>query len=230
MANPLEDQIKSALRSSSRLKDVIAVIALTEWARDHADKLASAAQERSVDPALTTADARIARNDAADHEHDARRLNASLELLQARRKKILDDDSYAKRQARYDAAKAERDALANELSERFPAIAAELVRLALRIQASDAECSKVNADRPRGQDALVIAEALARGTNSMFTGRQVGTRLARITEMQIPIFHADDVGPVTNLVWPPAEHLGHAAVMGAAFASVEGAHTRYQNA
>ncbi len=184
MAQPLETRITAALRESSRLKDVETTIG--DVGREITDTQKRCDQEtaRSVDPALTTPQAREARNNAADLEHDIRRLNASLELLNRRRQTILDDDAYAKRRSRYDAAKKERDDLALHIRSRYPEIAMELVALARRIQASEDECNVVNRDRPRDEPVLESAELLARACGHYWNS---GGPVTRIGAIKLPL-------------------------------------------
>lgn len=186
MAQPLERRISSALHESSRLADVEALSAevekeITETGERHESEVA-----RSIDPALTTPQAREARDNSADLEHDLRRLNASLDMLRARRQKILDDESYARRRERYAAAKRERDEVACLIRTRYPALAAELASMAECIFKSDAECAAANADRPRGEPLLVSAEQLARDCGLTWPG---GGPVLRIGEMHVPLLH-----------------------------------------
>ncbi|WP_313393565.1 hypothetical protein [Sphingobium yanoikuyae] len=183
MAQPLETRITAALRDSSRLRDVETTIGDVRREITDTQKRCDQETARSVDPALTTPQAREARNNAADLEHDIRRLNASLELLNRRRQTILDDDAYAKRRARYDAAKKERDDLALHIRARYPEIAMELVAMARRIQASEAECKIVNMDRPRDEPVLESAEHLARACGYYWKS---GGEVTRIGSIKLP--------------------------------------------
>lgn len=184
MAQPLENRITSSLRPSSRLKDVAATIDDVEKEIAATQRRGDLETARSIDPAMATKEAREARNNAADLEHDVRRLNASLELLKARHQAILDDESYALRAARYKAAKAERDDLARHIRARYPEIAMELLTMARRIRASEAECNAVNRDRPHGEAALESAERLARACGYCWEG---GGEVTRIGNIRMPL-------------------------------------------
>lgn len=191
MAQPLEKRITSALRSSSRLADVETTIGDVETEIDATEARLAGEQARSIDPALSTPEARDARNAVADLEHDLRRLGASLDLLRGRRQAILDDDSYAKRRARYEAARAERDDLAEHIRARYPELALELAELAERIIASDAECAAVNNDRPRGEPELASAEQIARGytASGSWEGAYYNPAL-RLIDIKLPLLNA----------------------------------------
>jgi hypothetical protein len=191
MAQPLETRITSALRDSSRLKDVETTISDVEKEIASTQKRFDDETARSIDPALTTPQAREARNNAADLEHDIRRLNASLDLLKTRRQTIIDDDAYAKRRARYDAARKERDDLARHIRTRYPALAVELLEMAQRIAASDEANAAVNKDLPRGEPRLESAEFLARETAEYWEMSKGGSPVTRLSKIHIPLLHRD---------------------------------------
>lgn len=179
MAQSLEQRINAALRSAARLKDVEAVIADVETEIGATQSKLDAENARSIDPALTTPQAREARNNAADLEHDIRRLNASLGMLQEKRDKIVAETEEARRQAHYEAVKAERDDLARHIRSRYPEIALELLNLARRIQKSDADCEAVR---------LLGAEYTARETTACgWEMSKGGGALMRITDLTIPL-------------------------------------------
>lgn len=187
MAQPLETRITAALRSSSRIKDVETTIADVGAEIGATQTKYDLEAARSIDPSLTTPQAREARNNAADLEHDIRRLNASLELLGKRRQAILDDESYAKRLASYEAAKKKRDDLAQHIRSRYPGIAMELLAMAQRIAASEAECEMVNRDRPRNAPALESAEFLARECGHSWGMAAGAGPVTRIGRMAVPL-------------------------------------------
>lgn len=195
MAQPLENRITAALRSSSRIKDVESTIADVEAEIGSTQKKYDGEQARSIDPALTTSEAREARNNAADFEHDIRRLNASLDLLKARRQAILDDESYALRMERYNLAAKERDELVAIIRERYPLIVLELISLIERIDANDTECQSVNRDRPREKPILVSAEAIGRGCpgNFYWDMSKGGGPVHRLSQISLPLPFSDEM-------------------------------------
>lgn len=186
MAQSLEQRINSALRSAARLKDVEAVIADVEAEIGSAQVRFDAENARSIDPALTTPEAREARNNAADLEHDIRRLNASLGLLAETRDKIVKRTAEEQRLIRYDAAKAERDDLARHIRARYPELAQELAAMARRIEASNAECDLVNkAAQPA--DKLEAAEHIARETGHYWPAHKGGGPIVYLSQMYVPL-------------------------------------------
>lgn len=180
MAQSLDKRINGALRSAARLKDVETVISDVEAEIASTTTRFNAETTRSVDPALTTPEARDARNNAADLEHDIRRLNASLGMLQETRDRIINDDREAQRKARYDAAKAKRDALAHHIRTRYPVIAMELVDMVRQIAESDAECRAVSL-------GLESAEYLARGCGHTWPNDRGLGEVARLSTIKLPL-------------------------------------------
>ncbi|EZP79526.1 hypothetical protein BV97_03963 [Novosphingobium resinovorum] len=178
MAQSLESRINAALRSAARLKDVEGVIADVEAEIGATQVKFDRETARSIDPALTTPQAREARNTAADLEHDIRRLNASLGLLRERRDKIVADAEEARRQAHFDAVKAERDDLARHIRARYPELALELLEMAQRIAKSDADCDKVR---------LKSAELVARECGWQWDASKGGGHVTRIANIHLPL-------------------------------------------
>lgn len=181
MAQSLDKRINAALRSAARLNDVEGVISDVEAEIGATTRRFNAETTRSVDPALTTPEAREARNTAADLEHDIRRLNASLGMLQETRDRLISEGREAERKARYEAAKVKRDALALQIRTRYPALAMELVDMARQIAESDAECKAVS-------PPLDSAEYLARACG--YYWKSDGSSSApvdRIGEIKLPL-------------------------------------------
>lgn len=163
MAQSLDNRINAALRSAARLKDVETVICDVKAEIAATTVKFDGETARSVDPSLTTPQAREARNNAADLEHDIRRLNASLSLLEEKRAKLIEDAKEAERRSEYDSAKAERDDLAALIRTRYPALALELVNIVQRIDASNAQVKAANYCLPDHAKPLIPAEDIARG-------------------------------------------------------------------
>lgn len=70
----------------------------------------------------------------------------------------------------YDALKVERDALAAEFREQYPALAAKLVDLMERVVASEKKIHARNGKSPAGQPWLKPTEAEARGCPANYPG------------------------------------------------------------
>jgi len=187
MAQSLDNRINAALRSAARLKDVEAVIGAVETEIADTTVKMDAETARSIDPALTTPQAREARNNAADLEHDIRRLNASLGMLVEKRDKIIADNAEEQRRKRFDAAKAERDSLAQHIRTRYPEIAMEMLALVRRIEASNAACEAVNRETPWKGEKLVHAENLARDCGHYWEMNRGGGPVTFISNIRLPL-------------------------------------------
>jgi hypothetical protein len=106
----------------------------------------------------------------------------------------------ARRRAAYDAALVERDKLAAELAEVYPALAAKLADLAARLAANDAAIEGVNQKLPNGGTWIASAELVARHLKSFFDGP---TNIPRIAQhMRLPAFR---YAPLEPYSWPPAK-------------------------
>lgn len=187
MAQSLDNRINAALRSAARLKDVEAVIGAVETEIAATTVKMEAETARSIDPALTTPQAREARNNAADLEHDIRRLNASLGMLKEKRDKIVADNAEEQRRKRFDAAKAERDDLARHIRTRYPEIAMEMLALVRRIDASNAACEAANRELPGNAEKLVHAENLARDCGHYWTMNRGSEPVTFLSRIRLPL-------------------------------------------
>jgi hypothetical protein len=104
----------------------------------------------------------------------------------------------ARRWAAYERVKVERDKLAAELAELYPAIEGKLAELLERIDANDRQIEHIN-DRalPSGARRLVVAELVARGLPSFTPKPYVDA--PRITkELRLPTF----AYPGERYAWP----------------------------
>lgn len=195
MAQTLDSRINAALRSAARLKDVESVISDVKAEMQATRTKLDAENARSIDPALTTAEAREARNNAADLEHDLRRLDASLGMLNERRASLLKDAEQARCLKEYEATTRETDDLAKLLRDRVPPIFSELVDILRRIEANDARVAAANANRPSGAAVIPRAEQAARGYIGVGSWPNMSP-VERLTAMMIPRFDGD------GRLWP----------------------------
>ena len=172
-----------------------------------ANEAADRARARALDPALTAKEIAEARRNMEDAAFARDRLQAALPRLQDRLTELRAAEEDARRWVAYNAAKAERDKLAEELARVYPPLVAQLVDLMARLAASDRALDACNRARPTGAEHLPTAEEIARG---LFTyelqyckekGRRLDPRLPRLaTELHLPKFEAADG---RMFVWPP---------------------------
>jgi hypothetical protein len=96
--------------------------------------------------------------------------------------------------AHYEALKAERDALASEFAEIYPAFEARITDLLPRIAANDAALSRLHQARPAGVAGhLLGAELVARSLDNF--SRETPSI---VRDLQLPSF-----APGKPLAWPP---------------------------
>jgi hypothetical protein len=128
--------------------------------------IAKAERDWALDHSQATMDAMLAANG----------LGPSLPQLQARYQEVYDEEQaaawWAKReaewQARHDALKPERDALAEEWREVYPNAARKIADLFVRTAANNEALAKLHRDRPRGMEQhLLSAELHARALDGL---------------------------------------------------------------
>jgi len=188
MAKSLDDRIQAALGDNARAatvaelaEEVAALITTTidEQQRQHAISVSLEADEATGEAAAAEA-ARLAAR--------AKRLTAKKAALEARREEILQSDRQRARAEQQAAAKATRDALAEELASEWPALVGQLANMLARLAISDRECAAFR---------LESAEVVARGCTGMyFHPTLTGLRMSSLKELRLPKFHASewDVG------------------------------------
>jgi hypothetical protein len=141
----LEQRIANALCSEISSAEVEALIGETETRAAAAEEAAAEARVRALDPTVLDPSARAA---ATDAEFVRDRLRAALPKLQTRLAELGKAEAYARWIVEYDRVKPLRDALAEELRELYPDFVGRLTDLLRRIQAVDAEASRVSYARP----------------------------------------------------------------------------------
>jgi hypothetical protein len=193
----LDDRIAAAFADGARSGDVAALIKQAELALQSSGEVAERARLRALDPTLSVnvvADARRAMDDAA-FKHD--RLQAAVTKLGERLEQLKDQEENARRQAAYDEAKAERDELAKELAELYPAVAQKLADLFTRVAANDREIDYINRHTlPNGAARLLEVELIARGLPSWVTNWIHAPRIVDL--LRLPPWHSR-----TEYFWPP---------------------------
>lgn len=113
------------------------------------------------------------------------------------------EEDQARRRVAYDAALAQRDALAAELTQVYPAMAKQLADIVGRIAANDLVLERINRKSlPDGLGSLASAEAVARGVPGNFVAGGAGVpRLTR--DLRLPAFHFESSGAA--YLWPAPE-------------------------
>jgi hypothetical protein len=124
------------------------------------------------------------------------RLRTVLPRLQQRHREVAAQEYLAQWRQDYEALKVDRDALAAELLEFYPAVTSKITNLFTRIAANDAELSQLHQKRPAGVGLhLAGAELVARDLTSFSA---VSPPLSE--HLKLPDFEHSD-----RLVFPPPQ-------------------------
>jgi hypothetical protein len=196
----LDDRIAAAFSDWITSSDTSALIVEVQSAALASGEAAEQARQRALDPALSKNAIGEARQvmEATTFRRD--RLQTAVTKLQARLKEVTAQEENDHRKARYAEVKAERDRLAAELADTYPAIERQLVDLFTRLDANDSEIKQLNLHLPAGEKRLLVAELLARGLTSFLKD---ATQIERMTEqLRLPAFER----PVHRhpFSWPPS--------------------------
>jgi hypothetical protein len=180
----LESRIATALTATDiKSSNLATLIAETEAAITTADKIAEEERTKALDP-IASPDATKAREAMQAAEFSRDRLRTVLPRLQAKHKEVNEQEHAVAWTADYAAVKARRDAAAQMLRERYPAIVDELVTLMTNIASTDKEVERVNAAAPYGDHPrLRGTELTARGLDRLM---QPDVSIAQ--ELKLPNF------------------------------------------
>jgi hypothetical protein len=189
----IEQTIATALGNPSVTSVELAeLIPETEAALTAAEATAQAERKKALDP-IASADTAEAEKVVWAAEFRCDRLRSFLSQLRQRVAEIEAAEYDARWQAEFEAVKAERDAVAKELGERYPKLTADLCDLFRRALAIDQECSRVDGTAPAGESRrLRGVERTARGLDFSFY-KPALTDVVKLPEWK-------DSG---RLAWPP---------------------------
>jgi hypothetical protein len=180
----LESRIATALTATDiKSSNLATLIAETEAAITTADRTAEEERTKALDP-IASPDATKAREAMQAAEFSRDRLRTVLPRLQAKHKEVKEQEHAGAWTADYAAVKATRDAVAQQLRERYPTIVTELVALMADIAASDREVDRVNAAAPYGDyPRLRGVELTARGLDHLLQ-----PDISIVQELRLPNF------------------------------------------
>jgi hypothetical protein len=167
-----------------------ATVAEVNAAVDDLDWRARAARQRALDPTL---DGIAERSRAEDLEFQSSRLTAGRARLLEYGKTALARERLVAWHARADQIEPTRDALAAELVDKYPRIAAELADLLTRVSVCDREAAQIDAGHP-GMESRRIGNI--QSAVQKLTGAPSSVKLAE----QVKLPALDGKGAV----WPPA--------------------------
>jgi hypothetical protein len=160
----LEKRIAAVLANGNAGSvDLMELIAAVEAAASDADQAAKVERDKAVD-LVVSPDAQAAHNAVIVAELRRDRLQAVLPRLRERLSQAKANEYTDRWLADFNKVARERDALAKEFQEVYPAAINKLLDLLQRIARNDAECTRVNADAPGSESRrLRSAELVARG-------------------------------------------------------------------
>jgi len=188
MARTYEERLASAFKQGARATYVEEMIAETGELIAATRAAEQQSRARSLDPGIPDADALAARRLAEEHAFATERLEEKRDRLQGRLRELIESDRAKANASEYEAAAAENAALAQELSDRVPAIFSELASLFDRIEANDARIEAANQFRPGGSPGLMSAEYVARKTKGQHWPPGNVNPVARLTKIKLPNF------------------------------------------
>lgn len=194
----LDQRITAAFSSSAKSAGLAELIGEAEAAAASAGVAAEHARERALDPALSAADVAAARSDMENAAFRRDRLEVAVTKLGERLRELRAQEEDSRRWSAYEKAKAERDKLAAELKEVYPALAARLADLAARVDENDREVERINTRaKPAGAVWLAGPELVARALKGFNDGT---AEVPRITKyLRLPAF---DYNTHRRFSWP----------------------------
>jgi hypothetical protein len=191
----LEERIAAALSEDILSSDLEALISETEEAITATDAAAERERVRAFDP-IASPDPVKARAAMEDAAFTRDRLRTVLPRLRARLKVVQASEYLARWEPDFKRVEAQRDALAAEMREVYPAAVAQLADLFRRAAECDRECSRINGSAPPGdRRRLLKVELAARGVEGLL---QPNVWISE--DLRLPFFWRDS-GPI--YAWPP---------------------------
>jgi hypothetical protein len=194
----LDDRIAAAFADGAKSDDVASLIGEVEAAAIAVGEMAERARSRALDPVLSAPDVAAARREMDDAEFRRDRMQVAVTKLGVRLSELRAQEEDHRRRLAYERARAERDKLAVELKDVYPALAARIADLAARVGANDREIVRINTRAmPDGLERLAAAELVARGLTAFVSGPNAIPRIT--TDLHLPAF---EFRPLDPYVWP----------------------------
>ena len=159
-ADELSDRIADVLAGEASVDEITSVITSAELERDRLQAEREAARAVAFNPLTKSADVEAARRAGSTAEWQLARLTVALDQLRSKHEAAVAHAEAAARAAHHAEVTAERDALAEELRQRYPALAGELADLLTRVRASNERVEAVNRS---GGPWIDPVETVARG-------------------------------------------------------------------
>lgn len=198
VSTDLDDRIAAAFADGAKSDGVASLIGEVEAAAIAAGETADRARSRALDPALSAPDVATARRVMDDAAFRRDRMQVAVTKLGVRLSELRAQEEDHRRRLAYERARAERDKLAAELKDVYPALAARVADLVARVDANDREIVRINTRAmPDGSERLAGAELIARGLRGFNAGPNTIPRIT--TDLQLPGFEYNRDG---LYMWP----------------------------
>ncbi|CAM5423381.1 hypothetical protein ACFSUK_20945 [Sphingobium scionense] len=195
---PLEERFHSMMKPRATATDIQAVIAEIDAEVARLSDAAGLAHAKSLDGAISDADADQARKDEQGLRFAIERWISRKETLAGRFAERTQSDAAQALRKQYEDTVTETVVLAADLKERIPEIFAELTSLLERVLSNNACVYQVNQSKPGGAASITPAEQQARGF--IGTGQWPNlNHVSRLTDIRIPRFDGD------GFLWPQPE-------------------------
>jgi hypothetical protein len=196
----IDGRIAAAFGNKVTSADVVNLITDVELALIEAGEASNLARAQALSPLLSMDEVAVARQLMTDAQFRQSRLEIAIVKLRERLAWLGAQEADARNQVAYDAAKAERDKLAEELADIYPEAAQRIAELLHRIVSNDAMLEQVNRKLPNGKGALLGAELVARNLQNYQAGPMGTSFVPRLTQQaHLPAFQYDPSAPY---LWP----------------------------
>lgn len=199
--NSLDSRIALAFSDEARSDEIAALIDEAEAALSALCEASERRRERALDPTLLPADAEQARSEMEATAFHRDRMAEALRLLREQLEVARRRERNAQAREVYEHARATRDAVAAELSTRWPELEAEMVNLLHKLEESDAVIARANRELPEGTAPLSSVEKIARQLSGFMVDR---VEVPRLATTRLPAFA---FSPSRPTAWPQPQRI-----------------------
>ena len=203
MSTTLEHRIADAFENPEAFssKDLAELLGEVKVAADEAGRAKAEADRVAMNPATRPEAVREARSASEDASFQAARFTAAVEGLAdlVREAESREEDQAARDE--YQAAKAERDKLAEDLKA-YPELARQIVDLLDRLKRNDERIAKANKNK-FDDEWLKSAETLARQLPANWTAHGSMSGARTLTQCRIVAFEPRPDPNSFGQIWPP---------------------------
>ena len=204
----LTDRIASAINGSPSSAEVDALLAEARAECEALTARKAKLKALALHPTTPAAEVKAARGKIDDAEFDNERMEIAVESLETLLKRAQDREAAQARAKAYEAARAERDALAKELATVYPEAAGKIADLLARIVKNNAAVTAVNRALPENAEWLADVEHVARGvaSNGNLVSGQHGQTTRLVDKVSLPHLSGDEAARDPHGLWSKGLH------------------------